>query len=88
VFCELLDQADASDQTPGETVKAVDDDLIHLAVTNASKQVLKGRSAQRRTGDSIVVKTLIDKGPSKSILRFDKRAAKIVLDFARREAVV
>jgi hypothetical protein len=37
---ELLNLADASDQTPGETVQAVDDDLIHLAVANADEQVL------------------------------------------------
>ena len=39
----------------------MDDDLIHLAVTNASKQLLKGGAVQRGTGDSIVVKALIDK---------------------------
>jgi hypothetical protein len=68
VPCELLDQADASDQTPGETVQAVDYDLIHLVATNASKEVLKGRAVQRRTRDSVVVKVLIDKGPFERML--------------------
>ena len=88
MLCELLDQADASDQTPGETVQAVDDDLIHLVVANADEQAMQRRAVQRCSGNSVVVKALIDKGSSERMLGFDKRAAKVVLDFARREAVV
>ena len=84
---EVLEQTDASEQTAGQTIQPVNDNLVELALPNEREQTVQGRAVQRGAGETFVVEPFLQEHPAEQMLGFNERAARLVLDIARGQLI-